>query len=260
LFASRDRTIREEHRRQRDVKRERRGVAPAESAAARGKIGVDASRFEGGLGVAEQIGDRARGFVGRLHADNEFEVLAAGVIPGKTAFRLESHRVDRLRLEFAIEHQECRIVGCKVRADPFAIGRGFGISLSGRGRPYRAPRVLETPRTNPAVLGQRVHIGCVRGWAAHARETKGAVVGHRDRAGFLTELQDSRVAQSAPRLIEGVEILEDQQRHGLTQIERRLAGRTEEVAGIEFGNADASSRKVGGGHRYRRLQRTAQDR
>ncbi len=89
-----DGTIREEHPRQCDVERERRVVASAESAAARGEIGVDVRGLEGRLGVAEQIRDRCRYLGGRLHADNEIEVLASGVIPGKAAFRLESHRVD----------------------------------------------------------------------------------------------------------------------------------------------------------------------
>src|SRR6516225_2209392 len=55
-----DRTIREEHPRQCDVERKRRVVAPAESAAARGEIGVDARGPEARLGVAEQIRDRFR--------------------------------------------------------------------------------------------------------------------------------------------------------------------------------------------------------
>jgi len=135
--------------------------------------------------------------------------------------------------------------------------------LPGRKRescPDRASRTLEEARTNPAVLDRRVDIGRVRGRAAHARETKLAVVGHFDRAGFFTELQDSCVAQREPRLIEGVEILKDQQRHRLTQIERRLAHRTEQIAGIKFGNAHPSSREVGGSHHHRGLQRTAQAR
>jgi hypothetical protein len=87
-----------------------------------------------------------------------------------------------------------------------------------------------------------------------------AVVGHFDRAGCVAELEDRCVAQREPRLIEGAEILEDQQRDRLTQIKRRLADRAKEVAGIEFGNADAGAREVGGGHDHRRLQRTAQAR
>src|SRR6476646_2398800 len=110
---------------------------------------------------------------------------------------------------------KCRIVPCEFRTDLFAVGCGCGIGLSGRdrgSRPYRAPGVFETLRTDPAVLDRRVDIGRVVGRAAYACETKRTVVGHCDRAGFFAELQESCVAQGEPRLIEGVEILEDQQR------------------------------------------------
>src|SRR6516225_10751021 len=53
-----DRAVGEEHSCQCDVERERRVVAPTESAAARGEIGVDLRGFEGRLGAAEQIPDR----------------------------------------------------------------------------------------------------------------------------------------------------------------------------------------------------------
>jgi hypothetical protein len=66
-----------------------------------------------------------------LHANNKFKILAARVIPGNSAFRLEKHRIDRLRLKFAIEHQECRIIGCEFGADLFPITRGFRIGLPG---------------------------------------------------------------------------------------------------------------------------------
>src|SRR5262249_54849381 len=176
---------------------------------------------------------------GRRHADNEFELLAAGVVPAKTAFRLESHRINRLRLEFPVQHQKCRIGGREYRADLFAIGRGFGIGLpGGKSFPDRASRAVEESWADPAILDRRVDIGCVGSRASNARETKLAVVGHFDRAGCVAELEDRCVAQPEPRLIEGAEILEDQQRDRLTQIKRRLADRAKEVAGIEFGNAD----------------------
>ncbi len=70
----------------------------------------------------------------------------------------------------------------------------------------------------------------------------------------------ARFAQRETRLIEGVEILEDEQRHRLTKIKRRLANRAKEIAGIEFGNAHAGSREIGGGNHHGRLQRTAQAR
>jgi len=64
-----------------------------------------------GVGFAEEKGDGPRRVVGRLHADHEFEALAARVVPGETAFRFEKHRIRRLRLELPFEHQTCRIVG-----------------------------------------------------------------------------------------------------------------------------------------------------
>src|SRR5713101_6552630 len=80
-----DWTIGQEHPCQCDVERERRVVAPAESSAARGEVDVDVRRLEWSLAVAEQVRDRCRHLGGRLHTDNEIEVLAPGVIPGKTA-------------------------------------------------------------------------------------------------------------------------------------------------------------------------------
>jgi hypothetical protein len=130
----------------------------------------------------------------------------------------------------------------------------------GKSCPDRASRAVKESRADPAILDRRVDIGCVGSRATNARETKLAVVGHFDRAGFVAELQDSCVTQGEPRLIEGVEILEDQQRHRLTQIERRLVHRAKEVAGIELGNAHPGSREVGGSHHHGRLQRTAQAR
>jgi hypothetical protein len=97
-----------------------------------------------------------------------------------------------------------------------------------------------------------VDIGRVRGRAAHARETKRAVVGHRDGAGFLAEFEEGSIAQREPRLIESVEILEDQQRDGLAEIERGRPDRAEQVAGIELGNPSADSREIGRSNHHRR--------
>ena len=166
-------------------------------------------------------------------------------------------------LEFAVQHQKGRIARRKFSADLLAVGRGLGVGLRLRHRerrPYRAFRVLELSGADPAVLERRVNIGRVRGRAGHARETIGAVVRRPDGAGFLAELHESSIAQREPRLIEGVELLEDQQRHRLAEIERRLADRAEQVAGIEFGNACADAREIGGGNDDRGLQRAAQAR
>ena len=254
-----DRTIGEEHRRQRDVKRERRMVASAESAAAIGRIGVDAHWLHGRLGLAEQICDRAGDLEGRLRADDKLEGLARPIEPGKAAFRLEKHRVDRLGLEFAVQHQKRRIVRREFSPDPLAVLRSFGIGLPGRDReprPYRLARVLEAPGTDPAVLERREHIGRLGRRAADAGEAKSAVVGRLDRAGFVTELRERRIAEHEARLIESVEVLEDQQRHGLTEIERRPADRAEQIAGIIFGDPYAGSSEIGGGYHHRRLQRS----
>ena len=135
--------------------------------------------------------------------------------------------------------------------------RGFGIGLPGRDReprPYRPPGVLETPGANPAVLERREDVGRLGSRAADASEAKGAVVGRLDGARFLPELRECRVAEHQTRLIEGVEVLEDQQRHRLTEIERRLADRAEQIAGIVFGDSYAGSSEVGGGYHHRRLQ------
>ena len=106
-----DRAAGKEHRRQRDIERERRMVAAAESAAHIGEEGVDTRRLERGAGFAEHKGKRLRGLVRRLHAEHELEVFGARIVPAEPAFRLEKHRIDGLRLEFAVEHQtgrDCR--------------------------------------------------------------------------------------------------------------------------------------------------------
>ena len=108
------------------------------------------------------------------------------------------------------------------------------------------------------VLERRVNIGRVRGRAGHARETISAVVRRPDRAGFLAELHESSIAQRKTRLIEGVELLEDQQSHRLAEIQRRRADWAEQIAGIEFGNPCANAREIGGGNDNRGLQRAAQ--
>ena len=68
------------------------------------------------------------------------------------------------------------------------------------------------------------------------------------------------VAQCEPRLIKGIELLEDQQRHRLAEIERRPADRAEQVAGIEFRNPRADAPEIGGGDHRRGLQRAGQAR
>ena len=133
-------------------------VASAESATARRAIGADMRGLEGRLGIAEQIRDRCRYLGGRLHADNQIKVLASGVIPGKPAFRLKSHRVDRLGLEFAVQHQKCRIFRIELGANPFAVACRHGIGRPARhreARPYRGPGFSKNPGlTQPFLDGE----------------------------------------------------------------------------------------------------------
>ena len=124
-------------------------VASAESAADIGKLGVDARRLERRARLAQQVRDRFSGLVGRLHAEHELEVLSPAVVPGEAAFRLEKHRIDGLRFEFAVEHQQRRIVRRKLGADLLAIGRGLGVRrlrFPSRAATIPERRVLECAR------------------------------------------------------------------------------------------------------------------
>ena len=141
--------------------------------------------------------------------------------------------------------------------------RGVGVGTPARNRqawPYRGSGILDESRTHPAVLERRVHIGRIRSGAAHAGEAKRAIVGLFDRVGLFAEFENRSVAQSEPCLIKDVEVVKDQQRNRLTQIERRLAEGANQIARIEFGNAHADSCEVVGGHNHGRLQRACQTR
>src|SRR2546430_16090361 len=226
------RTAGQEDRSQRDIEREGGMVASTESAAHIGKQGFYVRRFERNPRFTEHVCKPFSGLVRRLDAEYEREVFGARVVPGDAAFRLEKHRVDRLGLEFAVQRQNCRIACCKFGADLLAMGCGFGVGAPGRNReprPYRALTVLEMARTDPAVLDRRVNIGGVRGRAGDTGETKCAVVGPHDRAGFLTELDESSIAKGEPRLIEGIEFFKDQECDRLAEIQRRLADRAKQI-------------------------------
>jgi hypothetical protein len=145
-------------------------IASAETAAHIGELHVDARWLVRGVGFAEQEGDRLGSLIGRLHTDDELKVLAASVVPSKSAFRLEKHRVDRLRLKLPLQHQMRRIVGRKLSANVFAVTRRFRIIEPGwnrQPRPDRALGVLELAGTDPAVLDRRIDIGRARGRAGH---------------------------------------------------------------------------------------------
>ena len=223
---------------------------------------VDARRLVRGVGFAEQEADRFRSIVGRLHAD-ELEGLTASVVPGKTAFRLEKHWIRRLRLELPLQHQPRRIVRGKLGANGFAMTGSFRVVEPGRNRQPLPDRVLvfvEHPRTDPPVLDRRINIGRIRSRPGYSGETKGCIGRPRQRAGLLAVFHDSRAAQREPRLIEGVEILEDQKCDRLAKIKRRFAQRTEQVAGVEFGNPRADARQIFSGDEHGRFQRAGQAR
>src|SRR5260370_30013824 len=144
--------------------------ASTEPAAHIGKQGFYVRRLERNPRVTEHVCKPFSGLVRRLHAEYEREVFGARVVPGDAAFRLEKHRVDRLGLEFAVQRQNGRIARCKFRADLLAMGCGFGIGAPGRNwepRPYRPLRLLETSRTDPAVLHRSLNLCPVTGRAGN---------------------------------------------------------------------------------------------
>ena len=256
-----DRAIGKKRGGQCDVERKRRVIAPAESAADIRELGVDGFRLKRRLGFAQHIPNRFRRLVGRLRAQHQFEFPSPGIVPAEAGFRLEKHRVDGLGLEFALQHEERRIIIREFRADLLAVDRRFRISAAfGQRRPIPSVGVGNDFRTDPPILQRRADVRRVRRRSRDAGETIGAVIRRLNRAGFLAELHESAVAQRQARLIEGVELIEDQQRDRLTEIQRGLAGRTHQVAGIEFGNARADPRKIGGGHYDRRFALAAQTR
>src|SRR6476659_7924111 len=106
------RTAGQEDRSQRDVEWEGAMVASAESAAHIGKQCYDVRRLERSPGIAEPACKRFSGLVTRLQGEHELEVFGARVVPGEPAFRLAKHRVDRLSLKFAVQHQNGRIARC----------------------------------------------------------------------------------------------------------------------------------------------------
>ena len=144
-----------EHRRQRGVKNERGVVASAEAATDIGEMALDMRRPERRARLAQQKRDRLRRLIGRLHAEHQFEFLVVLVVPGEAGFRLQKHRIDRLGVELAVQHQQFRIVRGEFGADRIA-QRG-GLAVSGLGflrerRPHRQRRILETFWADPAGL------------------------------------------------------------------------------------------------------------
>jgi len=102
--------------------------------------------------VAEHIGKVFDGVVRRLHAEHELEIFRARIVPAEPAFRLEEHRVDGLRREFAIERQQRRI-GCgQLGADLLAMDRRLGVGRPGlcrERRPDGALGILQLAGADP---------------------------------------------------------------------------------------------------------------
>jgi hypothetical protein len=148
-----DRTAGQEERGQRDIEREWGMIASAESAAHIGKMRFDVRRLERIPRVAEHIGELFSGVVWRLHAEHELKILGARIVPAEPAFRLEEHRIDGLRLEFAVEHQQRRVGRGQVGPDLLAISRRLGVRRPGlvhEWRPYRTLGVLKFAGIDPA--------------------------------------------------------------------------------------------------------------
>src|SRR5580700_998150 len=87
-----------------------------------------------------------------------------------------------------------------------------------------------------------------------------AVGRNRDRTCLVAIAHARRAAQSQTGLIESVELLEDQHDQRLAEIERGLAGGTEQIALKEVRHADAGVGKIGRRYHTRRLEGAAQSR
>src|ERR1700730_9004516 len=122
-----DRMARKEHRCESDIERKGRVIASAEAAAHICKLRVDAFGLEWGARFTQEVCDRLSRLIGGLYADDELEGAAPGVIPGEPTLGLEKHRVHRLGLEFALEHQDVSLVIPELCADLLAILRSFGV-------------------------------------------------------------------------------------------------------------------------------------
>ena len=169
------------HCRQRDIEWEGRVIAAAKAAADISELGIDGRWLEGLPCFTQQEPNRGGGLVWRLHPEHELQDLAVQVVPGKTAFRLEEHRVDRLGLEFPVEHEYGGIVLGQEPSDLLAIDGTFriGCPFIGRdGPPDRASGVVEPARADPPFLDRGVDVQRVGRGAGDAGEPVSAVIGH----------------------------------------------------------------------------------
>ena len=255
----------EEHRRQGHVQREGRVVASAKTAADIGKFRLDPRWPEVRLRLAEQDAKRLGRLERRLHAQHDVEHLAVGIVPGEACLRLQEHRIDGLGGELPLQRQHVGIVCLQLGADLLAKSRAPGIVPALRHRqrfPDRSARALGEARAHPARLDRRIDIGGIRRRPGDPGVAESGVVGPRLRARLLAESQQSVIAEGETRPIEGVEGLEQQERHRLAEIERCLALRAKEIAGIKGRHGDLGTGQIGsrdhharGGGRLETIQR-----
>ena len=251
-----DRPAGKEHRRQRHVKHERCVVAPAKAAADIGELGVDARRLERSFGLAEHMRNGFRRLL--RETARQARVRGFGFCCCTRRGRIPAPETSGRRIGFRTGDPapagpdfspRARRGSARHRSQPWH--RRLRV-LAGR-RPHRKRRFLGASRADPTRLDRRIDVGGIRRCAGHARKAIGAVVRNIDGTGLLAEFDERSIAQGKPRPIEGFERLEDQQRHRLPHIDRGLADRTEQVAGVEFRNARSDPVEIGRGHHRRRL-------
>jgi hypothetical protein len=187
-------------------------VAAAEAAAHIGEMRVDPLRPDVAAGFAEEGGDRFGRLLRGLDADHELHHPPGVVVPGESRLGLEEHRIDGLGLEAALEHQPVVMAGREVGADarPVIGGLLVGGTTAVRPGPDRPLALAEAPRHHPAGLDRGVDVGRVRRRAGDAHEAERRVRIAGPRSGLAPIGDGSRSPQRQARLVEGVEILEDQ--------------------------------------------------
>ena len=119
-----------------------------------------------------------------------------------------------------------------------------------RHRPVRTVVLLIEDRKGPSGEHRRIDVLGLRRRAGDAHEARGRV-GLSRRPGRFRAPKRSTPARELDRLLgerEAGEIVPDQERDRLAEIERRLAGRAEEIAGVEARHGDPGRGKIVGEH------------
>ena len=192
-----------EHRRQRDVERERRVVAAAEAAAEIGEMRVDAGRLErraprradSATDSAASCGDCTPTTSSRFLPPASYQARPPSGSRNIGSIDWVSNRGR------APAGRDCRRRArrgsARRRSRPSRIAPP---ACSASGAQTGSRRVLELAGADPALLDRRVDVRRVGRRAGHAREAIRAVGRHRDRAGFLAELHEGRrrAARAAP--------------------------------------------------------------